>query len=128
LTDEKWSSFVVPELPSIATRSSAAPASESIVCVLPNYSGRSPGSRVYKVPGVPLVKTALQYLMLFFTSTIVQIFIAATNSFGRYNNAKWEDTDETEFKTFLGLILHFGVVKYPRRKMAWMKDENYSLP
>ena len=79
LTDEKWSSFVVLELPSIPTRSSAAPVTELIDDVLPNFIGRSLGSRVNKTPGVPLVKTALQYLTLFFTSTILQIFIAATN-------------------------------------------------
>jgi hypothetical protein len=80
LTDEKWSSFIVPILPSYAARSSTAPVTESIDAVLPAFSGRSPGSIVNKTPGVPLVKTALQYLMLFFTSAMLQIFIAVTNS------------------------------------------------
>ena len=68
LTDEKWKSCAVPELPSVSTRSSTVPATESIDGVLPAFSGRYPGSRVNKTPGVPLVKTALQYLKLFFTS------------------------------------------------------------
>ena len=91
LTDDKWKFHFVPEHSSNTTRSSDVPATESIDGVLPAFSGRNPGSRVNKTPGVPLVKTALQYLMLFFTSAMLQIFITATNSFGRYNNTKWKD-------------------------------------
>jgi hypothetical protein len=88
LTDENWKPHTVQSLPSVQTRSSTAPATESVDAVLPPFTGRNPGSRVNTTPGVPLVKTALQYLMLFFTSAILNVFILATNSFGRYNNGQ----------------------------------------
>ena len=65
LTNEKWNPLFVPELASIVTRYSAAPLAKSIDRVLPAFSGRNPGCRVNKTPDVTIVKTALQYLMLF---------------------------------------------------------------
>lgn len=71
---------------------------------------------------------AIQYLILFFTSAISQVFVAAKNVFGRYNNSRLKFTNQTEFKTSLGLILHFGIIKYPHSQMTLMKDKKYCLP
>ena len=96
LTDDDWKTHTFQSLPAVQKRNSTAPAVESINVVLPPFTGRNSGSGVNTSPGVPLGKTALQYLMLFFTSAILHVFIVATNSFGRYNNANWrsESSDE----------------------------------
>ena len=106
LTDDKWQTTPLSPIYEIG-------GSENIENVLPEFKGRHPGSQVNRTNTATLVKTALQYFMLFFTSAILKTFIQATNAFGQYTTPgnRWKDLDEKEFKTFIGIILHLGVVR-----------------
>ena len=68
--------------------------------------------------------------MLFITSVIIEAFVSATNSFGSYITPRnrWKPIDSDEFKEFLAIVLHMGVVKYPHRSFAWRKDPKYGNP
>ena len=35
---------------------------------------------------------------------------------------KWKDTDKTEIKKFLAIVLYMGVVKLPSIQSYWSKD------
>ena len=122
LTDDKWQTTPLHPICEIG-------GPENIENVIPEFKGRHPGSQVNRTGTAKLVKSALQYFMLFFTSIILKTFIEATNAFGQYTTPgnRWKDLNEKEFKTFIGIILHMGVVKYPRRDLAWSKGK-YGSP
>jgi len=115
----------IPPLPKVPDGS----ADEDIKSVLPPFDASNhSGSRVNMTAGVagtPLIKTALQYFMLFFTSVILKTFLDATNAWGAYTEPsnRWNDVTMEEFKTFLGLLMHFGIVKYPQNTYAWRTDK-----
>ena len=66
----------------------------------------------------------LSFLKLFWDTTIVGTFLEVMNVFKNRRNQKRRSTDWTadDFWAFLGLILYFGVVKYPQRGMPWQDD------
>lgn len=101
---------------------------ESLDSTLPIFKGRNSGSRVNKTPGAPLVSTTVDYFMLFWDTVIIGCFIAASNAYGEYVVKKWTTLTIAEFKSFLAIIIYFGVVKYPKRSMPWQKKGKYSNP
>jgi hypothetical protein len=73
--------------------------------------------------------TALHFFEALFSREICATFIAATNSYARANDrAEWEDVTMPEFKVFLALLLYFGIVTLPSRRMAWENDSMFSIP
>jgi len=128
LTEDRWENYCVyPLADDRKTRSSDTKQFEDVKGVLPKFNPRgNVGSRVNKTPGAPLVTTVLQYFSLFFCSMILGRFIDQTNKYGKYNYKRWKDVDLAEFKTFLAIILHFGIVKYPQRDMPWRKNSKFS--
>lgn len=130
LTDDSWSNFILVQLGFRASFRGQAPVQEDIKDVLPKFKGRHSGCQVNRTAGQTLIESAKQFFLLLFSAIILNQFIYATNSWGRRNTRgnRWKDVDTTEFLTFLAIILHLGVVKYPRRGMPWMKTGKYSSP
>ena len=121
----------------VNTRSSSAPMKESIDEVIPPFTSRHiPGSRIGEMnrtllaSGQYLITSVLDVFMLFFTAAVLTVFVNATNEHGKNNTSQakraWKDVTIEEFKTFIGIVLHLGIVKYPRRGMAWRKDKSGS--
>jgi hypothetical protein len=65
------------------------------------------------------LSTALHTFLMLFTIEMINIFIEATNEYGRTYILDWQDLTIDEFKRFLCIILLLGVNKYPSRKIAW---------
>ena len=58
------------------------------------------------------------------TPAIIDKFVTATNAYGNFSGSQsWKDTDTSEMKAFIGVILYLGICKYPSRKMAWSVSE-----
>jgi len=69
---------------------------------------------------------AQDYFLLFFCDEIMQTFIGATNAFAKsMRKQEWRDLTLVEFKTFLAIILHMGMVKGPSRTDQWSFDLRY---
>ena len=119
LTEDSWLNVPLAELGAHDLRGHDAPKREDIKEVLPEFKGRHPGSQVNRTPMAKLVETAKEFFLLMFCVLILNQFISVTNTWGRYNTKgnKWKDVDQAEFLTFLAIILHLGVVKYPRRNI-----------
>jgi hypothetical protein len=67
--------------------------------------------------------SVLQFFQLFFSSTIMQSFLSATNYFGKTFVRGWRfDVTLAEFKAFLSIILLFGLIKYPDRRFAFKEN------
>jgi hypothetical protein len=137
--DLTWEKADIPSLPEVQTRGSSEPKKESIDEVIPPFtSRRTPGSRISEMnrlllaTGKSLITTVLDFFMLFFSTAVLTAFVNATNDHGRNNTVQkkrhWKDVTVEEFKTFLGIVLHLGIVKYPSRGMAWRKDNKYGSP
>jgi hypothetical protein len=72
----------------------------------------------------------LSLFKLMFCSTIINTFIAATNSYAQ-NTAKkgWKPLTANRFLKFLAMILYMGLVKMPERRRSYFsKDELYRIP
>lgn len=56
--------------------------------------------------------------VIFFSTAILTAFVNATNEHGKINTTQakraWKDVTIAEFKTFIGIVLHLGIVEYPR--------------
>ena len=130
LTEDKWDEEPCLPLGAQGLRRDRRESAENVEYVLPEFGGRHGGSRVNVTEGVPIVETAPQFFMLFITSVIIEAFVSATNSFGSYTlrRNRWKPINSDEFKEFLAIVLHMGVVKYPHRSFAWRKDLKYGNP
>jgi hypothetical protein len=73
--------------------------------------------------------TALHYFEALFSQDICATFIAATNSYAAaMNRSQWKDVTVPEFKVFIALVLYFGIVSLPSRRMAWGMLPMYRIP
>ena len=63
-------------------------------------------------------------MSMFWDDVIVRTFLGTMNALRKRKQPKRAPVDWTtvDFWTFLGLILYFGVVKYPQRWMPWGDD------
>lgn len=89
---------------------------------LPNFTGER-----FKGPNKKLIKDndcqrPVDFLFLFFTSAVMEIFLSSTNSFGAHFMRSWEQLGMAEFKAFLAIILVLGLYKFPGRDWAWEKN------
>ena len=91
-------------------------------------------------PGV-LIKTEenLQpnfFFEVFLNDEVIEFFVAETNSYAEkvcQNMVikrsslfrKWEPTNATEMRVFVGLVLHMGVINLPRLSDYWSNDPMY---
>jgi hypothetical protein len=119
-----WVDVVIPMRPS------RDGGGESALVPLSDIKPR-PGRRSTQVGAQRCVgfTTALHYFEALFTQDICDTFIAATNSYAAaVNRAEWTDVTVSEFKVFLALVLYFGVVTLPSRRMAWGNGSMYRIP
>jgi hypothetical protein len=73
--------------------------------------------------------TALHFFQALFTEDICKTFIASTNSYAQAKNrVGWEDVTASEFNVFLALLLYFGIVSLPSKRMAWENDSMFRIP
>jgi hypothetical protein len=57
---------------------------------------------------------------------LLSTFVDATNAYAKgAERAEWTDVTMVEIQAFLGLILYFGVLQLPQRRMAWSKSMFY---
>lgn len=66
-------------------------------------------------------QTPLAMFMLFFKVDTLSTFIRATNWYGNRFVRGWKDTNMTEIKKFIAIILTMGLVQFPDRDMAFSK-------
>jgi hypothetical protein len=124
LDDTPWVDAAIPNRPSIDTRAGSVLVPMSDIKPPPGRRGTQVG--VQKCHGFT---TALHFFLALFTQDICDTFIAATNSYARAKGrSEWEDVTASEFKVFLALILYFGIVNLPSRRMAWGNGSIYRLP
>jgi hypothetical protein len=122
--DTPWLDAVVQNRPLCGTRTGQSLVPMSDIKPLPGRRGTQVG--VQKCDGFI---TALHFFEALFSREICATFIAATNSYARANDrAEWEDVTMPEFKVFLALLLYFGIVTLPSRRMAWENDSMFSIP
>ena len=89
---------------------------------LPSFGVRS-NNIGYTGQSLPEAK---DYFLLFFCPEIMDTFIASTNAFAKTTKKKyWRELTLDEFKTFLAIILHLGMVKPPSRSDAWSLYPRY---
>lgn len=73
---------------------------------------------------------------LMVTDDVYQLIVTETNlnakkymennTITRNSRAKdWKDTDVSEVKKFLGIVMYMGIVKYPSISLYWSKDNFY---
>jgi hypothetical protein len=122
--DIPWVDAAIPNRPSHGTRAGYDLVPLSDIKPLPGRRGTQVG--VQKCDGFT---TALHFFQALFTEDICKTFIASTNSYARAKNRSgWEDVTESEFNVFLALLLFFGVVSLPSRRMAWGNDSIFRIP
>ena len=75
----------------------------------------------------------------FFDDNIIEMMVCETNRYSQQymeekqlrrhsRMKKWKDTTKEEMKTFIGVIMMTGLVKYPRMELYWSKDPLYYHP
>ncbi|MDX2164308.1 MAG: hypothetical protein SFW07_02700, partial [Gammaproteobacteria bacterium] len=65
-------------------------------------------------------ETILDFFQLFFTNSILEAFVAASNSYAKKFISGWErDLKLPEFKAFLAIVVSFGFMRYSERSMAF---------
>jgi hypothetical protein len=122
--DMPWVDVLIPMRPSRdgGAESALVPLSD----IKPRPGRRSTQVGAQRCDGLT---TALHYFQALFTQDICDTFIAATNSYAAaVNRAEWQDVTASEFKVFLALVLYFGVVNLPSRRMAWSIGSIYRIP
>lgn len=73
---------------------------------------------------LPSDATPLQYFLLMFPLTLIQVIVDNTNLYARQSGAQgWVDTTIGEMKAFLGLQILMGIVQLPRYTMYWSSDK-----
>jgi hypothetical protein len=73
--------------------------------------------------------TALEFFLLLFTVPIMNSFVTATNSYAAaLKRVDWRDVTVPEFKVFVSMLLYFGVVDLPSRRMAWRSNSIFRMP
>nr|XP_022290105.1 piggyBac transposable element-derived protein 4-like [Crassostrea virginica] len=73
---------------------------------------------------LPSDATPLQYFLLMFPLTLIQVIVENTNLYARQSGAQgWVDTTIGEMKAFLGLQILMGIVQLPRYTMYWSSDK-----
>jgi hypothetical protein len=56
-------------------------------------------------------------------------FVTATNSYAAaLKRVAWKDVNVPEFKVFVAMLLYFGVVNLPSRRMAWKPNSIFRMP
>jgi hypothetical protein len=89
--------------------------------------GRRPG--LTGVQGCEHLTTALEFFSKLFTVDVMRVFVDATNAYAfARNRVSWETLTIAEFKVFLALVLYFGVVSLPSRRMAWSTTSIFNMP
>lgn len=69
---------------------------------------------------LPIGDSPLDHLRLFITEEMMESFVTATNAYGNMRAVRgWKDTHLAEFQSFLGIIVHLGIITYPSRKHIW---------
>ena len=80
-------------------------------------------------------KTPLDYYKLFIDDEIIETFVTNTNVYGRRyvkgwlpgnDSTKTNDTNPTEMKAFIAVILYSGIVQYPSRREMFDKSSKGS--
>jgi hypothetical protein len=89
--------------------------------------GRRPG--LTGVQGCADLTTALEFFTKLFTMEIIRVFVDATNAYATARNrVSWVNLSVAEFKAFLALVLYYGVVSIPSRRMAWTTSSIFNMP
>jgi hypothetical protein len=101
----------------------------------PNLDAMLPPFNPQHQPGKkcihPRIKTPVQFFSLLMTDDIMTVFVAATNMEAAITGRKrgWpKPVDITEFKTFLGLLLMFGLIAVPEDNAAFDVESMYHVP
>jgi hypothetical protein len=114
-----WIEVEIPDRPSRERRQTSTPVPLSDLRPIPGR--RDTGPR--QVDGCA---RPIDFFKLLFTPLILSTFVDATNAYAKgVGRAEWTDVTVVEFQTFLGLLLYFGVLQLPQRRMAWSKSMFY---
>lgn len=103
----------------------------------PSLSGSSSNSsaprtypRFSEEPGRPInipenCKDPLHFFRLFFTDTVMDDFVRATNSYGREKCPGFTPTNVAELNTLFAMILLMGLVRQPEMTSYWRKENKF---
>ena len=126
INDEKWKPLDVTspalKLPNRSTRTGSQ--EESLDDVLPKFGIRK--SKVGYTGSLNSLPEAKDSFLLFFCDEIMTTYVDATNGFARSTRRlDWRELTVAEFKTFIAVVIHFGMVKTPTRQDAWSFSKRY---
>lgn len=74
---------------------------------------------------LPPEPSPFQIFSLFLDSEVLDLIVRETNKKAQSVATTWIDTTNDEMKKFLGLIIYFGLVPYPRYRLYWSNDKKY---
>jgi len=94
----------------------------------PRFKINDPGPKLKGGDKKNRDRSPLSFLKLFWDTAIVRTTLEVINTFKNRTIAKRpaEDWTADNLWAFMGLILYFGVVKYPQRGMSWQGDRMLS--
>ena len=94
----------------------------------PSFKINDPGPKLKGGDKKNRDRSPLSFLKLFWDTAIVRTTLEVINTFKNRRIAKRpaEDWTADNLWAFMGLILYFGVVKYPQRGMSWQGDRMLS--
>ena len=72
--------------------------------------------------------SALAIFRYFFVDIMLETFVTATNAYVEVHLIRgWKKLDLPEFKAFLGIVIHLGIIHYPSRKHIWSTGPSGSV-
>ena len=70
----------------------------------------------------------LAIFRFFFVDIMLDSFITATNAYANVRLIRrWKPLDLPEFKAFLAIIIHLGIINYPSRRHIWSRGPSGSV-